>query len=198
VGANSDLTRIEILQAARRVITTYGYGSATFQAIAKEAGLSRPTLHYYFANREDIYHQLVDEAYSIIADCAAEALERSGPVNRIAAFLHAVHATATADRSATAFIVIARLEAHRFPELDNAVTDEVRAFLTRVLSDAAAAGELRSDTDVASVVDMLDAVLWGMGFHTGFIGGEGSLSSIARQLHRMLTGALLSSPVGSS
>ena len=50
-----------------------GYHAATFQAIAMAAGLSRPTLHYYFASREEIYGMLVADASGVIADCIGEA-----------------------------------------------------------------------------------------------------------------------------
>jgi len=65
--------RAGILRAARDVINDRGYEAASFQAIAERAGLSRPTMHYYFHTREEIYDSLVQEASSIVADCVNEA-----------------------------------------------------------------------------------------------------------------------------
>jgi len=79
VGADSAETRARILRAAREVITERGYEAANFQAIASRAGLSRPTMHYYFHTREDIHECLVAEAYSIVADCIAQAKTRGYP-----------------------------------------------------------------------------------------------------------------------
>jgi AcrR family transcriptional regulator len=55
IGADSTETRARILRAAREVINERGYEAANFQAIASRAGLSRPTMHYYFHTREEIY-----------------------------------------------------------------------------------------------------------------------------------------------
>src|SRR5258705_10009917 len=68
-GSDSAETRNRILRAARQVISERGYHAATFQAIAAAADLSRPTLHYYFDSREQIYAMLVDEAGDAMAEC---------------------------------------------------------------------------------------------------------------------------------
>ena len=54
MGADSAETRSRILRPARDVINEHGYEAANFQAIASRAGLSRPTMHYYFHTREAI------------------------------------------------------------------------------------------------------------------------------------------------
>ena len=74
IGSDCGETRAGILRAARDVINDRGYEAATFQAIAERAGLSRPTMHYYFHTREEIYDSLVQEASSIVADCINEAV----------------------------------------------------------------------------------------------------------------------------
>jgi hypothetical protein len=86
VGADSAGTRIRILDAARNVIVRRGYQAATFQAIAMEAGLTRP--------------------------------------NRL---------------------------------------------LTGIICGAVDQAELPADTAVDAVTDMVQSLIWGLGFHAGFI-----------------------------
>lgn len=43
-----------ILQAARKVLVEKGYTATTISLVAKEAGVSRGLLHYYFKNKEEM------------------------------------------------------------------------------------------------------------------------------------------------
>ena len=62
MGADSAETRSRILRVTRDVINERGYEATNFQIIASRAGLSRPTMHYYFHNREAIYASMVEDA----------------------------------------------------------------------------------------------------------------------------------------
>mgnify|MGYP003875680651 CR=1 FL=1 len=48
-----------ILDAALDVFSTEGFRGATLDQIAREAGLSKPNLLYYFASKEAIYTELL-------------------------------------------------------------------------------------------------------------------------------------------
>ncbi len=75
VGADSEQTRRTDRVAPRgNVITERGYHAATFQQIAARAGVSRPTLHYYFATREQLYEALLADVRDSVDACAAEAV----------------------------------------------------------------------------------------------------------------------------
>src|SRR5881628_2593393 len=99
VNSDSVETRHRILRASRQVINERGYQAATFQAIAVAAGLSRPTLHYYFASREEIYQSLVVEAGALVAELAERA-QRSGTLaTQFTALVEAVREADARDRS---------------------------------------------------------------------------------------------------
>ena len=129
VGSDSAETRNTILRAARQVINERGYHAATFQAIAMAAGLSRPTLHYYFASREEIYGMLVADACGVIADCIGAAKRKDTLLEQLAALVAAMHEADVRDRSLIAFLVSARLEATRNPELEVGLGNALRSFL---------------------------------------------------------------------
>src|SRR3981189_3157859 len=117
VGAASAETRNRILKAARQVIIERGYHAATFQAIAMAADLSRPTLHYYFDSREQIYGLLVDEAGDLLADCIGAARRKDTLIEQLTALVSGMLEVDSRDRSRLAFLVSARLESTRNPEL---------------------------------------------------------------------------------
>jgi AcrR family transcriptional regulator len=192
VGSDSAETRHHILQAARHVVIERGYQAATLQAIALTAGLSRPTLHYYFPNREQIFRTLVTEASTLMTDCIAKAQEHDSLVAQLSALVVAINEADRRDRSTVAFLVSARLEAKRNPELQYDGGADLRVFLTKVVTDAGARGELRPGTDPAPVVDMVQSMLWGIGVYSGFVEDAADMDLITKQLIKLFSHGLLS------
>jgi AcrR family transcriptional regulator len=194
VGADSAATRARILRAAREVINDRGYEAANFQAIASRADLSRPTMHYYFHTREEIYDCLIAEAYSIVADCIAQAKRQDTLLNQLTTFATAAARSGFADQSMLRFVITARLESHRSPSLrehPGPVVGAVQAFYASVVDDAMVRGEIPVGTDAPAVVNMLLALFLGMGFYAGFIVDQNNMAEIAKQLHRLMTQGLL-------
>ena len=192
VGSDSGETRNRILQAARQVIIERGYQAATFQAISLAAELSRPTLHYYFANREAIYSTLVTEASTLVTECIAKAKQHETLVAQLSALVAAINEAERRDRSTAAFLVSARLEANRNPELQYEGGAELRAFLTKLIADAGARGELLEGTDPEPVVDLVQSMLWGIGVYSGFVDDVADMDLITGQLIRLFSHGLLS------
>ena len=201
MGADSEATRRTILLAARDVIVERGYQAATFQQIAARAGVSRPTLHYYFRSREHIYDVLLAEIHHKLVDCAAEAQREPGLRNQLSHFLDSLHRSSVEERTTLRFLVAARLEHRRGlhgAEGAARVFAAVHSFLDAVVGQAVRRGELPTDIDVAVVADMLAALFWGAGFHGGFLrpdGFDSDNSGVARQLVSLFEKGLLEAPV---
>jgi AcrR family transcriptional regulator len=193
VGSDSAETRNRILKSARKVINERGYHAATFQAIAMAANLSRPTLHYYFGSRQEIYGTLVAEAGGVLADCIGEARRKNTLLEQLTALVAAMHEADFRDRTQGAFLVSACLESTRNPELQVDAGDALRNFLESSLGEAKSRGELSADTAVPPIADMLHAMLWGVGFHAGFIDSRADMGLITKQLSRLLSHGLLDS-----
>lgn len=170
------------MRAAREVLNERGYSGMTFQAIAKRTDLSRPTLHYYFATREDLYEAIVDEARTVVSFCAGEALQSTSLLGRLSGFIDAVYQADSRDSSMIPFLISARLEWHRNPELQTVGDSPIREFLRRLVVDAVRVGELFADTEVEAVTDLLQVVLYGMAFHSAFTDTHSDLGPITEQL----------------
>ncbi len=153
-AAKAAETRERILGAAREVFSELGYDAATFQAIAIRADLTRPAINHYFASKRVLWAEVVEQTNtSIVSAGVARAHERTGLVDRLAAFLSATTQADTEDRSAAAFLVTSVLETQRHPELVSDEHDPLknsRAFVTWAVNDAIERGELSSDTDVST------------------------------------------------
>ena len=64
----------QILRGARQVFLESGYGSASMDRIAREAGVSKGTLYNYFANKETLFATMI-QGRKLISD------ERDEPVS---------------------------------------------------------------------------------------------------------------------
>jgi len=182
------------------VINERGYQAATFQAIARRAGLSRPTMHYYFSTREEVYDSLLCEACTLITDCIAEAKREDTLLKQLSSFHRAANRLDFADRSVMRFIVAARMEVQRAPddrEGGSPVIAAVDAFYASIVADAIGRGEIPPATDAAAVVSMLLALFWGAGFYAGFVDRSedgGAVRGIAKQLRLLFVRGLLAAP----
>ncbi len=78
-----------ILQAAEKVFAEAGFGGATMQLIADLAGLPKANLHYYFATKEDLYRQVVQNIFEIWLHAADSMDKATGPVEGIGAYIDA-------------------------------------------------------------------------------------------------------------
>jgi hypothetical protein len=114
----------------------------------------------------------------------------------LAAFVAAVRRVDHRDPAVVPFLISARLEPQRNPELQAMSDSPVQAFLVRLVSDAIRRGELDDDTDVEGVSDMLHVILYGMAFYSGFTDGHAELGTIAKQLIELFAHGLVSGSPG--
>ncbi len=182
------------MRAARAVINERGYEAATFQVIAQRAGFSRPTMHYYFHTKEQIYDSLQQEAYSIVSDCIAQARRENTLLKQLATFVATARRMDVADGSMMRFLIASRWELHRNPGLRGGrspAAEAVGSFYAWMVDDAIRRGEIPDDVDAQAVASMLFAMFWGIGFFAGFVHEPQDVAGIAKQLQRMFVGGLL-------
>ena len=182
------------MRAAREVFSELGYDAATFQAIAIRADLTRPAINHYFASKRLLYREVVEQTNAMVVSAGmARAQGQTTVLGRLSAFFSAAMQADSEDRSAAAFLVTSVLESQRHPELIHEEHDSLknsRAFVSWVVNDAIQKGELTTDTDIPQLVEMLVAVMWGMGFYAGYVGSHNELETIVDQLELLLANKL--------
>jgi hypothetical protein len=112
---------------------------------------------------------------------------------RLSAFFAVAMQAESEDRSAAAFLVTSVLESQRHPELSNGDHDSLKAsrdFMSWAVDDAIKRGELTTDTNVNHLVEMLVAVMWGMGFYAGFVGDHDELTSVVHKFELLMANKL--------
>ena len=195
-AAKAAETRERILHAAREVFSELGYEAATFQAIAIRADLTRPAINHYFGNKRVLYREVVQLTNAAVIGAGVEKARQFTDLRgRMSAFFSAVMDAESRDRAAAAFLVTSVLEAQRHTDL---VADEYdplsnsRDFVAWAVGEAVANGELATDSEVAAIVEMLVAVMWGMGFYAGYVGNGDELVSIVEKFELLMAGKLWS------
>jgi TetR/AcrR family transcriptional regulator, mexJK operon transcriptional repressor len=148
-----------ILKAALKVFSETGYSGATMDAVAIEAGLSKPTLYQYFQSKEALFSaMMLDER-----DHMMKVFEHPSPRGMVADLLEFAW-----DYAATVLrpdmLSLARLiigEVQRFPEIGRAYQKEGPDRLLRGIMDYLEgrkdAGRLRFDDAELAAQD-----LWGL------------------------------------
>lgn len=193
-AAKAAETRERIIGAAREVFSELGYDAATFQAIAIRADLTRPAINHYFASKQVLWREVVEQTNAAVVSAGkARAQGEAGLLRRLSAYFTAAMQADSEDRSGAAFLVTSVLESQRHPELAGDEHDSLknsREFVTWAVEDAVKLGELSTDTDVTSTVEMLVAVMWGMGFYAGFVGTHEELKAVVHNIELLMANKL--------
>ena len=77
-----------ILEAALDVFSQHGYRGATLDQIAREAGLSKPNILYYFEGKEDIHVTLLNQLMDAWLDPLRRVDPEGEPLEEILRYVH--------------------------------------------------------------------------------------------------------------
>jgi AcrR family transcriptional regulator len=67
--------RAQLLEVARRVFGTSGFHAVSMEAVAKEAGVTKPILYDHFSSKKDLYLALIDADLAVLHDSVRQALD---------------------------------------------------------------------------------------------------------------------------
>ena len=90
--------RLRILDAALNVFSQHGFRGATLDQIAKEAGLSKPNILYYFAAKEEIHVTLLNQLMETWLDPLIEMDSNGDPLTEILNYVQRKLASAVGGR----------------------------------------------------------------------------------------------------
>ena len=77
-------TREQILAAAEKLYARQGYDSVTVDQIAREAGLTKGAVYYFFRNKAEVFCLVVDQGLAYIEEQCRAILETPGSSRDIA------------------------------------------------------------------------------------------------------------------
>jgi len=149
----SQAARQTVLDTAYRLLMSDGLGRLTIERVAAEAGVSKPTIYRTWTNAQDL------AMAAFMAQPLAEAAPRRAASARAALTAHLRSVIETFATQRGRQITLTMASANPESELAKAFRHQVilkSREAGRGLIDAAiAAGQIRADTDVEVVLDML-------------------------------------------
>ncbi|RMH77669.1 MAG: TetR/AcrR family transcriptional regulator [Calditrichaeota bacterium] len=84
--------RVVIKQAARELFIHFGYTKTSMEDIARQAGLAKPTLYYYYPNKEALFQEIVIEEAHRVMEAVQSRLPAEAPADeRLALFFRGLY-----------------------------------------------------------------------------------------------------------
>ncbi len=154
----SDTSRLRILDAATHLFAHQGYGSTSVREVVERAGVTKPTLYYWFENKEALYRQCIRAQFAELAVLVGEAVNSSDPIReRLLRFVGAIVEKGLKNVDGVRLAVIATHPSfERRPEVDVLSFHlEYVSPLEDLVAQGVAAGELRADMDPRFAVTAL-------------------------------------------
>lgn len=152
-----ELTKEKIRQAAHKCVARFGFEKTTLDDIAKEVGLNKASLYYYYKNKEDIFLEITTDATrqfletlkasTLAVKGGIEAQMRHFLVERAAYYLRMIAEVHISEETL-------RQVEHLFYAQIKDVEGQERAFLQHLLDAAVADGQLQP-TDTARLATNL-------------------------------------------
>jgi AcrR family transcriptional regulator len=148
IAAHREAVRDATLDAAAALVAEHGLASVSMSRIAAATGIGRATLYKYFPDVESILRAWHERQINTHLDNLAEtAAGNDDPRRRVEAVCQ-LFASIQHQRHAGEFAALL----HRGEHVTLA-HQRLREFLTQLLADAVAAGQLRDDVPAAELAD---------------------------------------------
>jgi TetR/AcrR family transcriptional regulator, fatty acid metabolism regulator protein len=143
--------RRAILDAAIRVFARQGFHSARVSDVASEAGVAYGLVYHYFDSKDQMLNELFSERWSLLID-ASEKVQRGGGSVReklggVAGFI--IESYRHEPELMKVIIVEVTRAANSFGRTHLAEIRQAYELIERIVADAQAAGEFRSDVSPA-------------------------------------------------
>jgi AcrR family transcriptional regulator len=156
-----------IIAAMRASVAKRGAAGSTFDHVAREAGVSRGLLHYYFGSKERLFVEVVRHDCEARIDAMDERIARAGSADEIVQALVAGLEEFIEDEPGTQAVIYEMLSASRRSEELRAELAKLyrrwRAHLAESLRAKERDGVIRLQADPESVASILFALGDGFG-----------------------------------
>ncbi|MDA3040934.1 MAG: helix-turn-helix domain containing protein [Actinomycetota bacterium] len=117
-GQSTEQTKQALLRSARQVFADNGYERATIAEIVRRAGVTSPVLYHHFGNKAGLFRAAIIEVADLLRGAWDRALRDKVTLReRLDAMLVAAIDIHALDPQLAPFLIAARIEAVRHPEL---------------------------------------------------------------------------------
>ena len=159
-------SRNAILQAAAREFAEYGVAGARTDAIAREAGVNKALLYYYFKDKETLYGAVLDNAFAGLKETVFQVLDSPAPPReKILAYVGAYFDFIASNRLYPRLMqreMMRAREGHS-PHIDKIIKDHIQPIfgrLSELLRQGIAQGAFREVNPVHFVPSMVAMIVF--------------------------------------
>lgn len=183
---NADTARAQILAAADATVERFGVAKTTIDDVARETGVSRPTIYRYFRDRDTLMTALIEtRSRRLFADTHAYVADRESFAEQVVDGL--LYLVDRGRLDAAIRLLVSTEHADRSSGLDG--SSELAARLTYemwspLLQKARARGEIRdgiTDSEICKWITLVELILAGL-MDFGDPQGESNRRLVARLL----------------
>lgn len=142
--------RAVILREATRLFGQQGFGATSVREVVAAAGVTKPTLYYYFASKDSLFVEAVGAQVALLRQIVEQTLCADGPpLQRLADFVHAYVDAGLGDPDGVRLMMTARHPGHEAPQAVDllATYQEAIAALAGVLVEARNCGQIGACVD---------------------------------------------------
>jgi AcrR family transcriptional regulator len=167
--------RIQLTEAAARVIARKGYVAATLRDVATEAGTSTGTLNYYYEGKDDLFAatlRAASERYQ--GELSAAVASAGSPRDKLVAMARVATPSTPAGREGHALWIDFWAQAARdesLRDLNERIYDRWRRDIAAIVREGQAAGAFAPAADPAAFARGYAAVIDGLATHVVLHGG---------------------------
>ena len=140
----------QIIEAARKIITTKGIQKLTVGNIAKEIGLSGPALYRHVRNKQEVLRLVLDDIGNGLAMIGSKSLRKSNsPLNNLREIFK-LHLSYSEQRKGISFLVIdevLRIEDRMLRNLTNSIVKNYLVMIEKILKSAIESKQISSELD---------------------------------------------------
>ncbi|EHB56495.1 transcriptional regulator, TetR family [Mycolicibacterium rhodesiae JS60] len=196
VGSDSTRTRQRILRDALAVFVELGYGKATHEAVAKRAEISRSLLYRYYESKRVLYANVLEWIQEALRERTVEAGYRSTGTafERLSSSFLAGAQVHREDPNFSRILIASLVDGLREPEFADIIeawVADLRQIYESAVAQAAADGQLNPGDDPKTVIDLLNASLWGLALFGAFMGTPDEVVDAIHLFNRRVLPALI-------
>ncbi|MFM8003277.1 MAG: TetR/AcrR family transcriptional regulator [Actinomycetota bacterium] len=159
-------TRSRLLIEARRSFAIEGFDATTNKSLAKAAGITTAAIYHYFPSKVELYVAVFSDVQQMVCDTIQKSVDQELEITKnISSMIDALAELTVREPAVVSFVLSVSAEAHRHPELMQAILPtggRIGRILLQIATKAVEHGEVNDEISAQSLEDMLMVVLAGL------------------------------------
>lgn len=163
----SDEKRKRVLESAKSAFSRFGFAGTNVNRVAEAAGISVGSLYKYFRTKEDLFLAIIEESHALLENTLHAILDSEHDFfGRVDALLRAAVRSAQDDPDLIRLYVACTTEelSSLADRLSGRIESISASLYTKMVADAAAAGQITADADPAATAYILDDIFLAVQF----------------------------------